>query len=222
MATNELPIARNRLEVRPGAVHIPDWLDIDSQHELLETCRKWATPPAGLRQVRTPGGGKMSAQQVCLGWHWAPYRYAKTVFDGDGTPVKPFPAFLNELARSAVIEAYGSDAYLSGDYDVAVINFYNERAFMGMHRDEEEIARDPVVSLTLGDACQFRLGNTETRGKPYEDVRLESGDLFVFGKESRMSYHGVTKVFANTAPLNLGLRGRVNITLRVSGLSQEA
>lgn len=161
----------------------------------------------------------MSARQVCLGWHWAPYRYAKTVFDGDGSPVKPFPAVLNKLARSAVIDAYGSDEHLSGDYDVAVINFYDEHAQMGMHRDEEELARDPVVSLTLGDACQFRLGNTKTRGKPYEDMRLESGDLFVFGKDSRMSYHGVTRVFANTAPLDLGLKGRVNITLRVSGLS---
>lgn len=185
-------------------------------------CRSWAAPPAGMRDVRTPGGGKMSARQVCLGWHWAPYRYAENVFDGDGAPVKPFPSFLNDLARRAVIEAYGSDEELSGDYDVAVINFYDATAQMGMHRDQEEIARDPVVSITLGDACRFRFGNVESRSKPYDDVRLESGDLFVFGREARMSYHGVPKVLASTGPAELELAGRVNITLRVSGLQHQA
>lgn len=64
---------------------------------------------------------------------------------------------------------------------------------MGMHRDQNEIARDPVVSITLGDACRFRFGNPESRSKPYQDVRLESGNLFVFGREARMSCHGVRK-----------------------------
>jgi len=221
MAIDELSFDRDRVEVRPGAVHVPDWLDSRAQAALLQMCRQWATPPAGLREVHTPGGGKMSARQVCLGWHWAPYRYAETVFDGDGSQVKPFPGFLGDLARRAVIEAYGSDQELSGDYDVAVINFYDASAQMGMHRDQEEIAKDPVVSITLGDACRFRFGNTQSRGKPYDDVRLESGDLFVFGRESRMSYHGVPRVFAGTGPVDLGLTGRVNITLRVSGLRHQ-
>ncbi|MGF3056444.1 alpha-ketoglutarate-dependent dioxygenase AlkB [Microbacterium sp. YY-01] len=218
MMMNELSFDRVRAEIQPGALHIPDWLDSGAQKKLLNMCRQWAAPPAGLRDVRTPGGGKMSARQVCLGWHWAPYRYAKNVFDGDGAPVKPFPSFLNECARRAVADAYGPDYELSGDYDVAVINFYDANAHMGMHRDQEELARDPVVSLTLGDACRFRFGNSESRNKPYDDVRLESGDLFVFGKEARMSYHGVPKVFAGTGPAGLGLNGRVNITMRVSGL----
>ncbi|SJN40200.1 Alkylated DNA repair protein AlkB [Microbacterium esteraromaticum] len=218
MPQDELSFDRERAELRPGAVHVPDWLDADAQRDLLAMCREWARPPAGLREVRTPGGGKMSARQVCLGWHWVPYRYTKNAIDGDGAPVKPFPVFLNVLARRAVAEAYGSDHELSGDYDVAVINFYDGSAQMGMHRDQEETARDPVVSLTLGDACRFRFGNNESRTKPYDDVRLESGDLFVFGREARMAYHGVTKVFAGTSPAFLGLTGRVNVTLRVSGL----
>ncbi len=28
----------------------------------------------------------MTARQVCLGWHWYPYAYARTVVDGDGAP----------------------------------------------------------------------------------------------------------------------------------------
>ncbi|MFJ4201098.1 alpha-ketoglutarate-dependent dioxygenase AlkB [Streptomyces sviceus] len=208
---------RARTEVAPGAVHLPDWLAPARQRELLAACREWARPPAGLRTVRTPGGGTMTARQVCLGWHWYPYAYAyaRTVVDGDGTPVKPFPHWLGELGREAVRDALGTEA--SG-YDIALINFYDPDARMGMHRDSDEKSQAPVVSLSLGDTCVFRFGNPDTRTRPYTDVELRSGDLFVFGGPSRLAYHGVPRVHPGTAPPELGLTGRLNITLRVSGL----
>ncbi|GGY43499.1 alpha-ketoglutarate-dependent dioxygenase AlkB family protein [Streptomyces djakartensis] len=206
---------RERTEVAPGAVHVPDWLDARQQRELLEACRAWARPPAGLRTVRTPGGGTMTARQVCLGWHWYPYAYARTVVDGDGAPVKPFPGWLGELGSRAVLDALDERA---AAYDIALINFYDGDARMGMHRDSDEKSDAPVVSLSLGDTCVFRFGNAETRTRPYTDVELRSGDLFVFGGPSRLAHHGVPRVHAGTAPPGLGLTGRLNITLRVSGL----
>ncbi|MFF4633848.1 alpha-ketoglutarate-dependent dioxygenase AlkB family protein [Streptomyces griseorubiginosus] len=206
---------RARAQIAPGAVHVPDWLAPERQRELLEACREWARPPAGLRTVHTPGGGTMTARQVCLGWHWYPYAYARTVADGDGAPVKPFPHWLGELASRAVRDALDVEA--SG-YDIALINFYDGDARMGMHRDSDEKTDAPVVSLSLGDTCVFRFGNTETRTRPYTDVELCSGDLFVFGGPSRLAYHGVPRVHPGTAPPELGLTGRLNITLRVSGL----
>jgi alkylated DNA repair protein (DNA oxidative demethylase) len=207
---------RDRAPVAPGAVHVPDWLDPDGQRELLAACRDWARPPAGLRTVRTPGG-TMTARQVCLGWHWYPYAYARTVVDGDHAPVKPFPGWLGELGRRAVAGALGPEAATDAAYDIALINFYDADARMGMHRDADERSDAPVVSLSLGDTCVFRFGNTETRTRPYTDVELRSGDLFVFGGPSRLAYHGVRRVYAGTAPSGLGLRGRLNVTLRVSG-----
>ncbi|MET8770942.1 alpha-ketoglutarate-dependent dioxygenase AlkB [Streptomyces sp. NPDC004658] len=209
---------RERAEVAPGAVHVVDWLDAERQRALLAACRDWARPPAGLRTVRTPGGGTMTARQVCLGWHWYPYAYARTAVDGDGSPVKPFPAWLDALGRRAVADALGPDAVPAAPYDIALINFYDGDARMGMHRDGDEQADAPVVSLSLGDTCVFRFGNTESRAKPYTDVELRSGDLFVFGGPSRFAYHGVPRVLPGTAPAWLGLAGRLNITLRVSGL----
>ncbi|MEU6670927.1 alpha-ketoglutarate-dependent dioxygenase AlkB [Streptomyces sp. NPDC046727] len=209
---------RERAEVAPGAVHVPDWLDTERQRALLAACREWARPPAGLRTVRTPGGGTMTARQVCLGWHWYPYAYARTAVDGDGAPVKPFPDRLGELSRRAVADALGPDAVPDVPYDIALINFYDGDARMGMHRDGDEQADAPVVSLSLGDTCVFRFGNTETRAKPYTDVELRSGDLFVFGGPARLAYHGVPRVRPGTGPERLGLAGRLNITLRVSGL----
>ncbi len=211
---------RERTVIAPGAVHVPDWLGAGRQGELLAACRAWARPPAGLRTVRTPGGGVMTARQVCLGLHWYPYGYARTVVDGDGAPVKPMPQWLAELGREAVTAAYG-DPPPSGPgaaYDIALINFYAGDSRMGMHRDAEERSTAPVVSLSLGDTCVFRFGNTASRGRPYRDVELCSGDLFVFGEESRLAHHGVPKVLPGTGPRELGLTGRLNITLRVGGL----
>ncbi|WP_217544814.1 alpha-ketoglutarate-dependent dioxygenase AlkB [Streptomyces sp. GbtcB6] len=208
---------RARARIAPGAVHVPDWLDTDRQRALLTACRDWARPPAGLRTVRTPGGGTMTARQVCLGRHWYPYAYADTVVDGDGSPVKPFPAWLGELGRRAVADTLGPAAAGGLSYDIALINFYDADARMGMHRDADERSDAPVVSLSLGDACVFRFGNTESRTRPYTDVELRSGDLFVFGGESRLAYHGVPRVHPGTAPQELGLTGRLNVTLRVSG-----
>ncbi|MDQ8702487.1 alpha-ketoglutarate-dependent dioxygenase AlkB [Streptomyces sp. LHD-70] len=211
-------LPRERTEIAPGAVHVPDWLGPQRQRELVAACRDWSRPPAGLRTVRTPGGGEMTARQVCLGWHWYPYGYARTVVDGDGAPVKPFPDLLGRLAREAVRAAYGPDL-APGAYDIALVNFYGEQAHMGMHRDSDERADDPVVSLSLGDTCLFRFGNTESRGRPYTDVELRSGDLFVFGGPSRFAYHGVPKVWPGSGSGAIGMeRGRLNITLRVSGL----
>ncbi|MEV6962600.1 alpha-ketoglutarate-dependent dioxygenase AlkB [Streptomyces sp. NPDC051207] len=208
---------RPRTRVAPGAVHVPDWLDPAQQRALLAACRDWARPPAGLRTVRTPGGGTMTARQVCLGWHWYPYGYARTVVDGDGSPVKPFPDWLGELGRRAVTDALGPDAATGAAYDIALINFYDAGARMGMHRDSDETSDAPVVSLSLGDTCVFRFGNTETRGRPYTDVELRSGDLFAFGGPSRLAHHGVPRIHPGTAPPGLELTGRLNITLRVSG-----
>ncbi|MBZ4321441.1 alpha-ketoglutarate-dependent dioxygenase AlkB family protein [Streptomyces huiliensis] len=204
-------------EVAPGAVHVPGWLDEAAQHRLLRACRDWARPPAGLRTVRMPNGGEMSVRTVCLGWHWYPYGYARAVVDGDGTPVKPLPRWLGALAREAVTCAYGTPAGPE-PYDIALVNFYEAGARMGMHRDADEKSGAPVVSLSLGDSCVFRFGNPETRSRPWTDVELRSGDLFVFGGPARYAYHGVPRTYPGTAPSGLGLTGRLNVTLRVSGL----
>ncbi len=102
--------------------------------------------------------------------------------------------------------------------DIALVNHYDGDARMGLHRDSDERCLDPVVSLSLGAACLFRLGNTENRGRSWTDVELHSGNLLVFGDESRLAYHGVPKLLPHVDVPDIGLsRGRLNITLRVSG-----
>ncbi|MDT9688539.1 alpha-ketoglutarate-dependent dioxygenase AlkB [Streptomyces sp. P9(2023)] len=200
---------RERAVVGPGAVHVPGWLSLDRQRELVAACREWGRGPVPYRHTVLPGGGVMSVRSLCLGRRWVPYRYLDTVD-------LPLPESLRTLGREGVREAYGEDLGFSPD--TALVNFYGSGAAMGLHQDKEERSGAPVVSLSLGDRCVFRFGNTETRGKPYTDVELVSGDLFVFGGPSRFAYHGVPKVLAGTADPALGLTGRLNITLRETGL----
>jgi alkylated DNA repair protein (DNA oxidative demethylase) len=206
------------VEVLPDAVHVPRWLDLPGQQGLVAAFREWARPPAGLRHPRMPTGHLMSVQSVCLGWHWQPYAYTRTADDTDGAPVKPLPADLAQLARDAVAAAYGD----AGDYapDAVIANLYAPGAKLGLHCDGEEPADAPVVTISLGDTCLFRLAGVERRTAPFTDVWLRSGDLLVFGGATRRIYHGVPKVLSGTAPAGLGLPpGRLSITIRETGLA---
>lgn len=211
---------RVRREVSPGAVHVPDWLGVDEQRHLVGQWREWARPPGPAHHTRLPRGGVMSVQTVCLGWHWMPYRYSRRVEDGDGAPVTPFPDWLAALSRRAVADAWQDDRSAAGYRpDVALANFYDGAARMGMHRDRDERSDAPVVSLSVGDACLFRFGNAADRNRPHTDVELRSGDLFVFGGPSRFAFHGVRRTLPGTADPAAGLAaGRLNVTIRVTGL----
>ncbi|PYC87362.1 alpha-ketoglutarate-dependent dioxygenase AlkB [Streptomyces tateyamensis] len=212
---------RSRATVAPGAVHLPDWLALEQQRELVAACREWARGPVPMHRTRLPNGGVMSVQTVCLGWHWQPYRYTRTAADVNGRRVAPLPDRLVELGRAAVAEAYG-DGAAGAAYapDTVLVNYYDAEARMGLHQDKDERSDAPVVSLSIGASCLFRFGNPEHRGKPWTDLRLASGDLFVFGGPSRYAYHGVTRVLADTDRPDTGLAGgRLNLTLRCTGLS---
>lgn len=213
-----------------GAVHVPGWLAASRQREIVQACRQWAVGPVPMRSAVLPGGHKMSVQTVCLGWHWQPYKYTRTADDAGGGRVAEVPDWLVELGRDALRAAYlvpGEPGYAPeiidpGEYtpDTALINFYPHGAHMGMHQDKDERSSAPVVSLSIGETCIFRFGNTQTRTKPYTDLELASGDLFVFGGPSRFVYHGVPRTFPGTAdPVNGLDSGRINITLRMTGLT---
>jgi DNA oxidative demethylase len=218
----EVEADRPRREVLPGVVHVPAWLGLPAQRALVEDFRRWALPPAGLRHPRVPTGHPMSVQSVCLGWHWQPYAYSRTADDTDGAPVKPLPAEIIELARDAVGTAYGADGSEAATYapDAAIVNLYAPGAHLGLHQDGEEPSAAPVVTISLGDTCTFRLAGVDRRTGPFTDIEMRSGDLLVFGGPNRRIYHGVPKVFPGTGPPDLGLPpGRLSITVRETGLS---
>jgi alkylated DNA repair protein (DNA oxidative demethylase) len=84
---------------------------------------------------------------------------------------------------------------------------------MGLHQDRDEADFSaPVVSFSLGDTCQFRVGGTR-RGDPTRSFRLASGDALVLGGDARLAFHGVDRIMPGTSTL-LPEGGRINLTLR--------
>lgn len=207
-------------EPGPGAVLVPGWLTLDQQSWIVGRFREWAGGPVPICAAKVRGH-EMSVRTVCLGWHWQPYKYTREATDVNGARVLPFPDWMVRLGRRALRETgYRDTDAETYTPDTALVNYYDDTARMGMHQDKDERSPAPVVSLSIGDACTFRFGNTENRGKPYTDLRLRSGDLFVFGGAARLAYHGVTRIHPGTAPDGCGLdRGRINITTRMTGLT---
>ncbi|MDO4239840.1 alpha-ketoglutarate-dependent dioxygenase AlkB [Micrococcus sp.] len=212
-------LARPSAPLPDGAHHVPGFLALEQQRWIVARFHEWAAGPVPLRAARI-GAHEMSVRTVCLGWHWRPYAYSREAVDVNGHRVLEVPDWMVRLGRSALAAATGDEAAAAAyTPDTALVNLYEGDARMGMHQDRDEVSRAPVVSLSIGDTCRFRLGNTRTRTRPWQDVDLASGDLFVFGGPSRLAYHGVPRVYPGTAPAGCGLdSGRINITLRETGL----
>ena len=84
---------------------------------------------------------------------------------------------------------------------------------MGLHQDRDETDFSaPVVSLSLGDSCLFRIGGIR-RSDPSRTLRLSSGDALVLGGDARLAFHGIDRIVPGSSSL-LGDGGRINLTLR--------
>ena len=58
---------------------------------------------------------------------------------------------------------------------------------MGLHQDrDEQDFSAPVVSVSLGDDCLFRVGETVREGRT-TSFKLKSGDVVVLGGEGRLA-----------------------------------
>lgn len=198
-----------------GVAWFKKYLPLDEQQTLVVRCRAIMDGPGGGYVPTVRGGGKMRVRMVCLGRHWNPltYRYEATRADYDDAPVPPVPPDLATLAARAAAEAG-----FTLRPDVCLINWYGPEGRMGLHQDKDESRSSleaglPVVSISLGDTARFLFGGLRRRD-PVEPVLLESGDAFVFGGPARLRYHGVSRIVPGTAPPELGLAGRFNLTFR--------
>jgi alkylated DNA repair protein (DNA oxidative demethylase) len=157
----------------------------------------------------------MHVRMLCLGRHWngKTYQYEARRSDFDDLPVPPLPANLADLA-SGVARSVG----MPFAPDLCILNYYEGEGSMGMHQDKDESAQSiaaglPVVSISLGDTARFLFGGLR-RKDPVESRLLESGDAFVFGGPARLRYHGVSRLLPGTAPPELKMAGRFNLTFR--------
>jgi alkylated DNA repair protein (DNA oxidative demethylase) len=197
---------------------VPGYLDRAAQEALLEAVRV-VVRQAPLFTPRMPKTGTPFSVRMtncgALGWvsDEAGYRYQAT-HPETGQPWPAMPA--------AVVSAWRELAGWPGEPEACPVNFYGREARMGLHqdRDEREFAA-PVVSLSLGASCRFRIGG-ETRRAPTRSFVLASGDALVLGGAARMAFHGVDRIVPGTSTL-VREDGRINLTIRrVTPLAQLA
>ena len=192
-----------------GLRFVPGYLDRAAQSAMQDALHDvFARAP--LYTPRMPKTGKpMSVRMTnCgpLGWvtDERGYRYQETHPD-TGEPWPPMPDILLQAWRELAGYAHPPEACL--------INLYGPTAKMGLHQDrDEQDFTAPVVSLSLGDTCLFRIGGTK-RSDPTRSVRLASGDAVVLGGAARLAFHGVDRIMPGTSTL-LPEGGRINLTMR--------
>ena len=167
---------------------------------------------APFRFLVTPGGYSMSvAMTNCgrVGWVSDRKGYRYDPVDPDTQqPWPPMPANFLHLARRAAAEG-GFPHY---DPDACLINRYVAGAKLGMHQDrDEEDPWAPIVSISLGLPATFIWGGRK-RGDAARRMRLESGDVVVWGGPARFVYHGVAPLKPGGHPLTGP--SRINLTFR--------
>ncbi len=198
------------LPISPGAVLLRGFAR--AQAEALMAVVDQITTQAPLRHLQTPGGRAMTvAMSNCGSWGWTSdrqgYRYVQQdPLTGHNWPAMP-PAW-RELAAQAAAAA----GYPGFEPDACLINQYLPGTQMSMHqdRDEKDLAQ-PIVSVSLGLPVVFLFGGPKRSDKP-QRLRLEHGDVVVWGGPARLAFHGVMPLADGEHHL-LG-RKRINLTFR--------
>ena len=120
---------------------------------------------------RAPDERAVGLPRVAL----AAYAYSRTADDTDGAPVKPLPA----STSSRWPGGGGRGATAPGPLrlrspDAAIVNLYAPGAGSGCIRTAKSPPTAPVVTLSLGDTCVFRLAGVDRRTAPVHRPRAAS------------------------------------------------
>jgi DNA oxidative demethylase len=208
-----LPAPRAAEPIGDGAMVLRGMARVSNGALLAEIDRIRLAAP--FRHLITPGGHTMSvAMTNCgsLGWVSSPAGYRYQAVDPDsGRRWPPMPAIFQRLAARAARDV----GYLDFQPDACLVNWYEPGAKLSLHqdRDERDLA-SPIVSVSLGLPAVFLFGGLRRADKPRR-IRLEDGDVVVWGGPSRLAFHGVETLADGSHPATG--RSRFNLTFRRAG-----
>jgi alkylated DNA repair protein (DNA oxidative demethylase) len=200
----------NALPIIPGCRLYPGYLDRPTQEALVADIDRavavapWFTP-------EMPRTGKPFSVGMTnlgsLGWvsdRAGGYRY-QARHPVTGQPWPAIPEVVAAIWRA--VAGYATEP------EACLVNYYAATAKMGLHQDRDEADFSaPVVSISLGSTCRFRIGGTGRADKT-QSFELKSGDVLVFGGPARLAFHGVDRIIPGSSSL-LPEGGRINLTLR--------
>lgn len=127
-----------------------------------------------------------SLRWVTLGYHhnWDTKVYSEEDFT-------PFPADLNLLISAVIAPALGYKDFQS---QAAIVNYYPQGSTLSGHTDHSEVNLDaPLFSISFGQSAIFLIGGPE-RSDAATPILLQSGDILVMSKESRLCFHAVPRI----------------------------
>ncbi len=167
------------------------------------------------QQMMTPMGYLMSVRTTSFGdfgWVSTKQGYGYALINSfTNLPWPTMPELFLDLAQRAARQA----GYLHFKPDTCLINVYEIGDKMGLHQDKDEADfSQPIVSVSLGMPVVFQFGGL-TRAAKTLKVPLSHGDVVVWGADSRLYFHGVLPLKADSHPL-IGQR-RINLTFRKAG-----
>ncbi len=204
------PSQRWNEPLEEGAVLLHGFATADAPALAEEVAR--IAEEAPFRHLVTPGGYRMSvAMTNCgrVGWVSDRTGYRYDAMDPDtGTAWPAMPGAFLDLAERAAAEA----GFAGYDPDACLINRYVAGAKLSLHQDrDEKDAWAPIVSVSLGLPAVFLWGG-KRRSDPVRRLRVESGDVAVWGGPARFVYHGVAPLKDGQHALTGGTR--INLTFR--------
>jgi DNA oxidative demethylase len=172
------------------------------------------TAVSPFRHMVTPGGFRMSVAMTNCGERgWVTDRTGYRYSPEDPMTGQPWPP-LSTIFRSLAARAAAAGGFSGFAPDACLINRYEPGTKLSLHRDEDE--RDlsaPVVSVSLGLPATFLWGGLGRKDQ-VRRVRLESGDVVVWGGPTRLVYHGITPLAEGEHPLTG--HSRINLTFRTA------
>ena len=206
--------ARSVIPLEPGLVHIQNFLSLKEQIALTHLA---------LEEGKKEGRGFWTVDQElnCT-------ENRGRIFDAINT----FPEDFFSTSMDALKLAKGVDDTLSSPDPTHMILLYyesiGEAPHIPWHQDNGENDGEgthPVVSISLGDTCEFPLCHTKPQtsaNHPLSNpknlahrVTLRSGDALIFGGDCRYLWHSIYTIYLQSAPEELPIQGaRLNFTFR--------
>lgn len=167
----------------------------------------------------TPGGYTMSVAMAncgALGWATNERGYVYAPNDPTtGQPWPPMPGIFQAICHEAAVAAEYPD-FPPGCLSDQPLRRRCE-ALPAPDKDEPDL-RAPIVSVSLGLPAVFQFGGLR-RNDPLKRIMLEHGDVVVWGRASRLYYHGIQPLKPGVHPLT-GVY-RYNLTFRRAGHSKQ-
>jgi alkylated DNA repair protein (DNA oxidative demethylase) len=198
------------LRLGDGAVLLGGFA-VDQTKDLAAAVRK-IEAKAPFRRMVTPGGLAMSvAMTNCGEAGWVTDRTGYRYDARDPESGKPWPA-MPPLFRDLAAGAAAAAGYKGYEPDSCLINRYEPGTQLSLHQDRDE--RDftqPIVSVSLGLPATFLWGGARRADRP-QRLKLNNGDVVVWGGPTRLNFHGVAKLADGEHPLTG--RTRINLTFR--------